>query len=45
VRKEALLLKSELLKERADMEPSYIARNIFHAGATLTKQEADSLYS
>lgn len=43
VRKEALLLKSELLKARADAEPSYIARNIFHAGATLTKQEADNL--
>jgi alkyl sulfatase BDS1-like metallo-beta-lactamase superfamily hydrolase len=43
VRKEALLLKSELLKARADAEPSYIARNIFSAGAALTKQEADSL--
>ena len=43
VRKEALLLKSELLQARADVEPSYIARNIFHAGAALTKQEADSL--
>ena len=43
VRKEALLLKSELLKARADVEPSYIARNIFRAGAALTKQEADSL--
>lgn len=43
VRKEALLLKSELLKARADEEPSYIARNIFRAGATLSKQEADSL--
>ncbi len=43
VRKEALLLKSELLKARADVEPSYIARNIFRAGTTLTKQEADKL--
>jgi len=43
VQKEALLLKSELLQARADMEPSYIARNIFHAGAALTRQEADSL--
>jgi alkyl sulfatase BDS1-like metallo-beta-lactamase superfamily hydrolase len=43
VRKEALLLKSELLKARSDAEPSYIARNIFRAGAALTKQEADSL--
>jgi len=43
VRKEALVLKSELLKARADVEPSYIARNIFRAGAALSKQEADSL--
>ena len=43
LQKEALLLKSELLKARADEEPSYIARNIFRAGATLSKQEADSL--
>ena len=43
MRKEALVLKSELLKARADEEPSYIARNIFRAGAALTKQEADSL--
>ena len=43
VRKQALLLKSELLEARADAEPSYIARNIFRSGATLTKQEADKL--
>jgi alkyl sulfatase BDS1-like metallo-beta-lactamase superfamily hydrolase len=43
VQKEALVLKSELLKARADEEPSYIARNIFRAGATLSKQEANSL--
>lgn len=43
MRKEALVLKSELLKARADEEPSYIARNIFRAGATLSKQKADSL--
>jgi len=43
VQKEALLLKSELLQARADMEPSYIARNIFHAGAALTRQEADNI--
>lgn len=43
IRKEALLLKSELLEARADVESSYIARNIFRAGATLAKQEADSL--
>ena len=42
-REEALLLKSELLKARAEVEPSYIARNIFSAGAALTKQEADKL--
>jgi alkyl sulfatase BDS1-like metallo-beta-lactamase superfamily hydrolase len=43
VRKEALMLKSELLKARAQVEPSYIARNIFQAGATLTRQEADKV--
>jgi len=43
VQKEALVLKSELLKARADVEPSYIARNIFRTGAALSKQEADSL--
>ncbi len=41
--KEALLLKSELLKARADIEPSYIARNIFRAGAALTNQEANKM--
>ena len=43
VLKEALVLKSELLKARAVVEPSYIARNIFRAGSVLSKQEADSL--
>jgi alkyl sulfatase BDS1-like metallo-beta-lactamase superfamily hydrolase len=43
VQKEALKLKSELLKARADVEPSYIARNIFRAGAVLTRQEAEKL--
>jgi len=43
VRKEALLLKSELLKARADAEPSYIARNIYNAGVMLTGQEAAEL--
>jgi alkyl sulfatase BDS1-like metallo-beta-lactamase superfamily hydrolase len=43
VRKGALLLKAELLKARANAEPSYIARNIFSAGVALTKQAADSL--
>jgi alkyl sulfatase BDS1-like metallo-beta-lactamase superfamily hydrolase len=42
-RKEALILKAELLGDRADAEPSYIARNIFSAGATLVKQQADSI--
>jgi alkyl sulfatase BDS1-like metallo-beta-lactamase superfamily hydrolase len=41
-RKDALFLKAELLGDRADAEPSYIARNIFSAGATLVKQQADS---
>jgi alkyl sulfatase BDS1-like metallo-beta-lactamase superfamily hydrolase len=40
VRKEALRLKSDLLKARADAEPSYIARNIFRAGSTLARREA-----
>ena len=40
-RKEAFNLKAELLKAKAEAEPSYIARNIFRAGATLAKQEAD----
>ena len=42
-RKEAFNLKAELLKARAEAEPSYIARNIFRAGATLAKQETDKL--
>jgi len=41
IRKEALALKSELLNARADAEPSYIARNIYRAGSTLAKQEAE----
>ena len=43
VQKEALVLKSELLRARAEAEQSYIARNIFRAGGALTKLEADSL--
>jgi len=43
MQKEALNLKSELLTARAEIEPSYIARNIFRAGAVLTKQETDKL--
>ena len=42
-KKEAWLLKSELLAARADAEPSLIARNIFRSGATLAKQEAGRL--
>ena len=41
-REKALLLKSELLDARANAEPSYIARNIFSAGAKLAKQEAEN---
>lgn len=41
--KEALTMKSDLLKARADAEPSFIARNIFRAGATLAKQEAEKI--
>jgi len=43
LRKEAWNLKSELLTARAGAEPSFIARNIFRAGATLAKQETDKL--
>lgn len=43
LRKQAWDLKSQLLTARADAEPSFIARNIFRAGATLAKQEAARL--
>jgi uncharacterized sulfatase len=43
LQKQAWDLKSQLLTARADAEPSFIARNIFRAGATLAKQEADRL--
>ena len=42
-RREALLLKAELLDARADAEPSFIARNIFRNGAELARKEAGSL--
>lgn len=42
-RKEAWVLKSELLTARADAEPSLIARNIFRSGATLARQESEKL--
>ena len=41
-RKEALLLKAELLDARADAEPSFIARNIFRNGANFARGEANS---
>jgi len=42
-RKEALLLKAELLDARADAETNSIARNIFLVGAEEAEQEAHSL--
>ena len=42
-RKEAWNLKTLLLTARAEAEPSFIARNIFRAGAALAKQEAERL--
>ena len=42
-RKEALLLKANLLDAKADAEPSFIARNIFRNGAQLVRKEASSL--
>ena len=41
-RKEALLLKAELLDAKADAEPSFIARNIFRNGANSAREQADS---
>jgi alkyl sulfatase BDS1-like metallo-beta-lactamase superfamily hydrolase len=40
LRREALQLKSELLAARADIEPSFIARNIFRNGAARAAEEA-----
>ncbi|MDP2919122.1 MAG: alkyl sulfatase dimerization domain-containing protein [Dehalococcoidia bacterium] len=42
-RKEALLLKSEILNARADIEPSLIARNILRTGAVTAKDTAEKL--
>ncbi|HVN85084.1 MAG TPA: alkyl sulfatase dimerization domain-containing protein [Candidatus Binatia bacterium] len=39
-RRDALQLKSELLNARADIEPSFIARNIFRNGATRAAADA-----
>ncbi|MBI1818021.1 MAG: MBL fold metallo-hydrolase [Deltaproteobacteria bacterium] len=39
-RSDALQLKSELLNARADVEPSFIARNIFRNGAARAADEA-----
>ena len=43
VRKDALLLKSELLNARADIEPSLIARHILRTGAAAAKDAADAI--
>jgi len=42
-RREALLLKANLLDAKADAEPSFIARNILRSGAQLVRKEASSL--
>jgi alkyl sulfatase BDS1-like metallo-beta-lactamase superfamily hydrolase len=42
-RKEALLLKSEILHDKANAEPSLIARHILRSGAVIVKEEGDSL--
>jgi len=42
-RKEALLLKAELLDAKAGAEPSFIARNILRNGAELARRESSSL--
>ena len=38
-RKGALLLKSEILDARADIEPSLIARNILRTGAAIAREQ------
>jgi len=43
VRKDALLLKCELLNARADIEPSLIARHILRTGAAAAKDAADAI--
>jgi alkyl sulfatase BDS1-like metallo-beta-lactamase superfamily hydrolase len=40
-RKNALLLKAEILNARADIEPSLIARHILRTGASIAKEQAD----
>ncbi len=42
-RKEALLLKAELLSARAEAENNFIAKNIFLSGVKTAGQEAASL--
>ncbi len=42
-RKSALLLKSEILNARADIEPSLIARHILRTGAGIARGQADKL--
>lgn len=42
-RKEAMLLKAELLDDKARIEPSMIARHILQSGATITREQGESL--
>ena len=42
-RKEAILLKAELLDDKAGVEPSMIARHILQSGATITREQGESL--
>ena len=42
-RKGALLLKSEILDARADIEPSLIARNILRTGAAIAREQGGAL--
>ncbi|MBL7166468.1 MAG: hypothetical protein ISS55_08285, partial [Dehalococcoidales bacterium] len=42
-RKEAILLKAELLDDKARVEPSMIARHILQSGATITREQGESL--
>jgi len=42
-RKEAMLLKAELLDDKARVEPSMIARHILQSGATITREQGESL--
>jgi len=45
IRKEAMLLKAELLDDKARVEPSMIARHILQSGATITREQGESLQS